>query len=85
MAQSRLRAIEEGLPVIRATPTGISAVIDSNGAVRVALPTGKAGVIQTALPPSAPPTLFARLGHIMTALTVLTLIGFAIALRRWQR
>ena len=85
VAQSRLRAIEEGLPVIRATPTGISAVIDSNGAVRVALPTGKAGVIQTALPPSAPPTLFARLGHIMTALTVLTLIGFAIALRRWQR
>jgi apolipoprotein N-acyltransferase len=85
VAQSRLRAIEEGLPVIRATPTGISAVIDSNGAVRVALPTGKAGVIQTTLPAPAPPTLFARLGHIMTALCVLTLIGFAVALRRWQR
>ncbi len=85
VAQSRLRAIEEGLPVVRATPTGISAVIDSNGVVLVALPTGKAGVIQTTLPAPAPPTVFARLGHIMTALTALTLIGFAVALRRWQR
>jgi apolipoprotein N-acyltransferase len=85
VAQSRLRAIEEGLPVIRATPTGISAVIDSNGVVIVALPTGKAGVIQTTLPAPAPPTLFARLGDIMTLFSVLTLIGFAVALRRWQR
>jgi apolipoprotein N-acyltransferase len=85
VAQSRLRAIEEGLPVIRSTPTGISAVIDSNGAVLVALPTGKAGVIQTTLPPPAPPTLFARLGHVITVITTLSLLGFAVALRRWQR
>lgn len=85
VAQSRLRAIEEGLPVIRATPTGISAVIYSNGVVFAALPTGKAGMIQTTIPAAAPPTLFARFGHIMTALTALTLIGFAVALRRWQR
>ena len=31
LAQARLRALEEGLPVIRATPTGISAVIDADG------------------------------------------------------
>jgi apolipoprotein N-acyltransferase len=85
VAQSRLRAIEEGLPVVRSTPTGISAVIDSNGAVIVALPTGKAGFIQTVLPAPAPPTLFARFGNILPFAFALTLIGFAVALRRRDR
>jgi apolipoprotein N-acyltransferase len=85
LAQARLRAIEEGLPVIRSTPTGISAVIDSNGAILVALPMNKAGFIQTRLPPPAPPTLFARFGNILPLAFALTLIGFAVALRRWQR
>ena len=81
----RLRAIEEGMPVVRSTPTGISAVIDSNGAVLVALPMGKAGFIQTSLPNVAPPTLFARFGNILPFGFALTLIGFAVALRRRQR
>ena len=85
LAQARLRAIEEGLPVIRSTPTGISAVIDSDGRVLVALPMNKAGVIQTRLPAAAPPTLFARFGNILPLAFALTLIGFAVALRRWHR
>jgi apolipoprotein N-acyltransferase len=85
LAQARLRAIEEGMPTVRSTPTGISAVIDSNGAVLVALPIGKAGVIQTTLPKVAAPTLFARLGNIAPFGFVLTLIGFAVALRRRHR
>ncbi len=85
VAQARLRAIEEGMPVVRATPTGISAVIDSNGAILVALPMGKAGVIQTTLPRAAPPTLFARYGNILPFGFALTLIGFAVALRRRHR
>ncbi len=85
VAQVRLRAIEEGMPVVRATPTGISAVIDSNGSVLVALPWGKAGVIQTALPRAAPPTLFARFGNILPFGFALTLIGFAVALRARRR
>ena len=60
LAQARLRAIEEGLPVIRATPTGISAVIDADGRMLHSLPLGTAGVIDARLPPAAPPTLFAR-------------------------
>ena len=42
LAQARLRAIEEGLPVLRSTTTGISAVIDSNGIVRDHDPMGEA-------------------------------------------
>ncbi len=85
LAQARLRAIEEGLPVIRSTPTGISAVIDSNGGVLVALPMNKAGFIQTQLPDAAPPPLFARYGNILPLAFALTLIGFAVALRRRPR
>ena len=85
LAQARLRAIEEGLPVIRSTPTGISAVIDSDGRLIVALPMNKAGVIQTRLPAAAPPTLFSRYGNVLPLSFALALVGFAVALRRWHR
>jgi apolipoprotein N-acyltransferase len=85
LAQARLRAIEEGLPVIRSTPTGISALIDANGNLLVALPMNKAGFIQTKLPAPAAPTLFARFGNLLPLGFALTLVGFAVALRRRQR
>ena len=58
------RAIEEGLPMVRATPTGVSAVIDAYGRVRpgAMLGQGVAGVIDAQLPPALAPTLFSRLG-----------------------
>jgi apolipoprotein N-acyltransferase len=82
LAQARLRAVEEGIPIIRSTPTGISAIIDANGIVRAALPLGKAGFLQTPLPASVPPTLFARFGNVLPLGMALTLIAFAVALRR---
>ena len=60
LAQSRLRAIEERLPVARATPTGISAV-------------GEIGTIVTSLPPPQPESLFARLGLYPVAVLALLL------------
>ncbi len=81
LAQARLRAVEEGLPVLRATTTGISAVIDARGIVREYLPTGVAGRIDTLVPPAAPATLFARAGHWLTfgwALVLLCATGVAL-------
>lgn len=85
LAQARLRAIEEGIPVVRSTPTGISAVIDSNGRVVVALPYERAGFIQTTLPALAAPTPFARFGNVLPFLFAAALIVIAIALRRRRR
>ena len=64
-AQAQLRAIEEGLPVIRATPTGISAVIDANGRIIKSLPLGTSGRIDAVVPQAKAPTLFARFGNIL--------------------
>jgi len=63
LAQARMRAIEEGLPVIRSTSTGISAVIRKDGSVAASLPLGTAGFIDTPLPPAGAPTLFSQWGH----------------------
>ena len=85
LAQARLRAAEEGIPVVRSTPTGISALIDARGEIIDSIPLGKAGIIWGYLPPSMPPTLFGRLGNaIPLALGFLLLIA-AIALDRRAR
>ncbi|MBK2942491.1 apolipoprotein N-acyltransferase, partial [Klebsiella pneumoniae] len=63
VGQARMRAIEEGLPVIRSTTTGISAVIDARGVVRTAIPTGKADKREGVVPEAHAPTLFAQWGH----------------------
>jgi apolipoprotein N-acyltransferase len=73
LAQARLRAIEEGLPIVRATPTGISAIIDADGRIVQHLPLGVAGRIDAPLPRAKAPTLFATYGNILP-------IGFALLL-----
>jgi apolipoprotein N-acyltransferase len=85
LAQARLRAIEEGLPVIRSTPTGISAVIDANGRLLHSLSPGTAGAIDAYLPAAAPPTLFARFGNALPFAFAVLLIAAAIAVRRKAR
>ncbi|TIX49433.1 apolipoprotein N-acyltransferase [Alteraurantiacibacter aquimixticola] len=85
-AQARLRAIEEGLPVLRATTTGISGVIDARGVVRAMLPSHHAGRIDVMLPPAAEPTLFARLGNLLPlAWAFLLLLLASVAMHRTQR
>jgi apolipoprotein N-acyltransferase len=85
LAQARMRAIEEGLPVVRATPTGVSAVIAADGAVIATIPHHTAGAVEVPLPPAAAPTPFARVGNWMALIVTLALAGAAIALRRRER
>ncbi|MGB3167552.1 MAG: apolipoprotein N-acyltransferase [Alteraurantiacibacter sp.] len=86
LAQSRMRAIEEGLPVLRSTTTGISAVIDARGVVREHLGDHIPGRIDTRVPPAAPPTLFARLGNTLSLIwAALFIIAGIVAMRRRRR
>lgn len=62
---SRVRAVEEGLPVVRAANTGISAIIDAKGRIRASLPLNGKGVLDGRLPAALPPTLFSRFGSIL--------------------
>ena len=64
LAQARMRAIEQGLPMVRAANTGVSAMIDARGRVTHSLPLGQAGAIDAPLPPALPPTLYARMGEL---------------------
>ncbi len=86
LAQARLRAAEEGIPVIRSTPTGISAVIDARGEIVEQLPWRTAGVIDTTLPPRAVNlTPFGKFGNLIPLLLALALIIVGIALSRTER
>ncbi|MDQ4088544.1 MAG: apolipoprotein N-acyltransferase [Pseudomonadota bacterium] len=85
LAQARLRALEEGLPILRSTPTGISAVIDAEGRLLQQLGWRKRGFIDARVPPARPPTPFARFGNWLSFAFALLLAGAAIAVGRKAR
>ena len=70
LQQSRVRAIEEGLPVVRSANTGISAVIDPVGRIVAHLNLGVEGVLDSALPRSLQATVYARVQDIPAAIIV---------------
>jgi apolipoprotein N-acyltransferase len=86
LQQARLRAVEEGLPVIRAANTGISAIIDSAGRVVTELGLGEEGVLDSGLPVAASATVYARLGNLPIAIVIaMTAIIVLVRRRRVQR
>lgn len=85
LAQARMRAIEEGLPVLRATTTGISAVIDADGVVRRFVPQHRAGRLDGKVPPAHAATLFARTGNMLAVLWAVTLLFVALVASATRR
>lgn len=83
-AMARVRAVEEGLPLVRAANTGISGVVDSYGRVRASLGLMEAGVVDSELPVPLPPTAYARLADwplaaILALLALILAVGTRIA------
>ncbi|GAB4070551.1 apolipoprotein N-acyltransferase [Ancylobacter sonchi] len=77
--QARMRAIEEGLPLVRATNNGISAIVDPLGRVIGLLPLGARGVLDGALPQALPRTIYANIGNLVSNFlaTLFLLLAFA--------
>ncbi|MCP1336422.1 apolipoprotein N-acyltransferase [Futiania mangrovi] len=84
LAAARLRAVIEGLPVVRAANTGVSALIDSHGRLRAAIPLATAGARDVALPPALPRPAGPAVAVPAALAAALVVIGLAV-LRGHQR
>ena len=85
LQQARLRAVEEGLPMVRAANTGISAVIDPSGRIVARLGLGIEGVLDAKLPSALPPTIYARLRDIPAGLILAVALLLVIRRRLARR
>lgn len=84
LTSARLRAVEEGLPMLRSANTGVSAVIDAYGRVLSRLDIDQQGIIDVALPPPRAATPYAR-WHDWTLLALLLFLAmFALPIRLWR-
>jgi apolipoprotein N-acyltransferase len=85
LQQARMRAIEQGLPVVRAANTGISAVIDPFGRFVARLGLGVEGVLDSSLPAAIAPTIYARSGDVPAAILFAAAFIFVVWRRRAKR
>lgn len=79
--QSRVRAVEQGVPLVRAANNGISAVIDVHGGIVSQLGMDVRGVIDSSLPKAGWQPLYARYGDLIYAALLLAAIA-AVAVGR---
>ncbi|MGL4243731.1 MAG: nitrilase-related carbon-nitrogen hydrolase, partial [Beijerinckiaceae bacterium] len=77
LAQARLRAVEQGLPLIRAANTGISAVVDPLGRITARLALGVEGVLDSTISRAIPPTIYATMGDIWAYMLLLFCVGLS--------
>jgi apolipoprotein N-acyltransferase len=81
LQQARVLAIEEGLPLVRAANSGVSAVIDPLGRILRSLPLGAEGVLDSALPRPNAATIHARIGDLWLSLVIAMTLGAALVVR----
>lgn len=83
LAMARLRAAETGRYLLRATNTGISAIIDDRGHVVVRSPQFQVDLLQALIQPRAGATPYVRVGDWgVVVLAMVILLGVAIRTRR---
>lgn len=80
--QTRVRAVEEGLPIVRAANNGVSAIVDSHGRVVAMLSLNARGVVDGSIPASIGPTVYANFGDCTFVALALVFLGAAGVLRR---
>jgi apolipoprotein N-acyltransferase len=80
--QARVLAVAQGLPLVRAANTGISAVVDPLGRIIKELPLGTEGVLDSGLPQPLAPTTYARLGDYIAYAFVAAALLLGLVRRR---
>lgn len=82
-AAARMRAVEEGLPLVRAANTGISGVVDAYGRTVAQLGLGEGGVVDSPLPkPLLTETIYGRMGNWIPLIFAAIVFGVALRMRR---
>jgi len=76
LAQARLRAIEQGLPLLRAANTGVSAVVDAKGRMIAHLPLDTYDWLDADVPGALPTPFYARTGDVPA--TIFLLAGLLV-------
>jgi apolipoprotein N-acyltransferase len=84
LVSARLRAVEEGLPMIRSANTGVSAVIDAYGRVLASLDMQQQGIIDHRIPPARGATPYSRWGD-WTLLALIVFLGAALLIGGRQK
>jgi apolipoprotein N-acyltransferase len=75
---AKVRAAEEGLPIVRAANTGVSAVIDPFGRTVTTLGLDETGILDADLPRPLAPTLYAFVGDAIFAAMLIVLTGVGL-------
>ena len=81
MAQARMRAVEQGLPLVRAANTGISGVFNAYGQRQASLALNQEGIIDSPLPKALPATLYADAGNFVYGALYFLIFSLYIAVR----
>jgi apolipoprotein N-acyltransferase len=75
LAAVRLRAVESGLPVLRAANTGITAAFDPKGRELARLGMQETGIVTVGLPGALDPTIYGRFGLLLPGMLSAVVLG----------
>ena len=83
--QARVRAVEQGVPMIRVANNGITGVVDARGRIRQSLPLNTQGIIDTPLPHKAFAPIYSRYGDIIFFALLGLAMAVAASLHVWRQ